>query len=185
MVDMMNDARTEKQGDDPIDITNEHDSDEPKNLVGYNKESIILRFFKSESIRGWFMIVITGLLACVAFYQWSAMNANLEEARKLTKAADVQAVATQKAADSAKASAHAAEDNAKISEKLSKITYQQLILSAEPNIDLESANWDNQHNQLYNQLKDGKLKFELRNLSPVNLKNVRFYSEILYTLDCD
>jgi hypothetical protein len=52
--------------------------------------------------------------------------------------------------------------------RLSNISFKQMILSAEPNIDLESDN--------FNKLIDGKIKFELINLSTVNLKNIKLYS---------
>jgi len=52
--------------------------------------------------------------------------------------------------------------------RLSNIASEQMILSAEPNIDLESDN--------FSKLEDGKVKFELINLSPVGLKTIRLYS---------
>lgn len=53
--------------------------------------------------------------------------------------------------------------------RLSNISAKQMILSAEPNIDLESGN--------FNKIEAEKVKFKLINLSPVDLKNIRLYSK--------
>lgn len=50
-----------------------------------------------------------------------------------------------------------------------KITSNQMILSAEPNIDLETSD--------FNQIDNGKVKFTLVNLGPVDLKEIRCYSK--------
>jgi hypothetical protein len=47
-----------------------------------------------------------------------------------------------------------------------------MLLSAEPNIDLESDNSDK-----INKIEAEKVKFKLINLSPVDLKNIRLYSK--------
>lgn len=53
--------------------------------------------------------------------------------------------------------------------RLSNISFEQVILSAEPNIDLES--------EAFNKSKSGNVVFQLVNLSPVDLKNIRLYSK--------
>jgi hypothetical protein len=56
--------------------------------------------------------------------------------------------------------------------KLSNISAKQMLLSAEPNIDLESDNCGN-----INKIETGKVRFQLVNLSPVDLKNIRLSSK--------
>ncbi len=52
--------------------------------------------------------------------------------------------------------------------RLSELSSKQIILSAEPTIDLAGR---------YIRSKDGKVQFEMINLSQVPLKNIRFYSK--------
>lgn len=142
---------------------------------------------KIQTFREWLntlsnisMVIVTVCLVILAMKQWQVMNDSLEETKKMntetkdltTKTieyANQQADAAQKAAASAKVSADAAKETAQISERLSKTTYQQFILSAEPNIHLETV-------AFANRVEAGKIKFELRNLSPVKLIKVRCYS---------
>lgn len=53
--------------------------------------------------------------------------------------------------------------------RLSHISSEQMLLAAEPNIDLESKK--------FLKLENDKVKFELINLSPIKLKNIRLYSK--------
>ena len=58
--------------------------------------------------------------------------------------------------------------------RLSRIESEQTILAAEPNIDLESIDLESNN---FIKIEEGKVKFNLINLSSVNLKNIRLYSK--------
>jgi hypothetical protein len=83
----------------------------------HKDQSLIKKFFKSEHVRGWMIILVTGTLAILAFSQWQVMNDNLEQTRNLVTESKRQVEAAKASADAAKTSADVAQINAKIAEQ--------------------------------------------------------------------
>jgi len=113
-------ANENKNGSSQNNISKENITDQgPSDTIKQNRkdQARIKTFFKSDHVRGWVMIIVTGTLALLAFLQWQVMNGNLKQTRDLVTESQKQVTVAQASADAAKTSADAAKKNAEIAEQ--------------------------------------------------------------------